>query len=282
MRFEIRHETVYRYSAPVRLGPQLLRLRPRCDGAQRTIDYECRIEPEPGQRSVQLDAYGNLIEQAWFLGETTELRIVSRSVVDTVRSNPFDYLLDPSASSLPLSYPSALRAPLAGYRDGGELAPEVIRLANSLAAGLRQEPIGFLMQLSRWLSENIEHEIREQGHAHAPEVTLARGRGACRDVAVLFIALCRHQGVAARYVTGYQARSAVPREQRCMHAWPEVYLPGGGWRGFDPTHGVAVADAHVAVAAAPAPQDAAPLSGSFGGETVSSSLSYEVRIETCP
>lgn len=282
MRFEIRHETVYRYSAAVRLGPQLLRLRPRCDGGQTSIEYECLIEPEPDQRSVQLDAYGNLIEQAWFVGETTRLRIVSRAVVDTVRDNPFDYLLDPSLSSLPLSYPAALRAPLAGYRDGGELAPEVIRLANALAVGHRQEPVGFLMELSRWLSENIEHEIREQGQAHAPQVTLASGRGACRDVAVLFIAVCRHQGIAARYVTGYQARSAVPREQRYMHAWPEVYLPGGGWRGFDPTHGMAVADAHVAVASAPAPQDAAPVSGSFSGGAVSSSLSYEVRIDAGP
>jgi transglutaminase-like putative cysteine protease len=279
MRFEIRHETVYGYSAPVRLGPQLLRLRPRYDGAQQTIDYECLIEPAPSRRSVQLDAYGNLIEQAWFLGETSELRIVSRALVDTLRTNPFDYLLEPSAVGLPFSYPAALRAPLAGYRDGGEIAPEVIRLANSLAAGVRQQPVGFLVELSRWLSENIDHEVREQGIAHPPEVTLAKGRGACRDVAMLFIAVCRHQGIAARYVTGYQARSAVPRERRYMHAWPEVYLPGGGWRGFDPTHGIAVADAHVAVAAAPGPEGAAPVSGSFSGESVSSTLTYEVRID---
>ncbi|MGB7934938.1 MAG: transglutaminase-like domain-containing protein [Gammaproteobacteria bacterium] len=107
------------------------------------------------------------------------------------------------------------------------------------------------------------------GPPQPPEVTLDRGRGACRDLAVLFITMCRLQGIAARFVSGYQARAETEHPRRYLHAWPEVYLPGGGWRGYDPGHGDAVAGA-------------APIEGSFYGAGASSSLEYELNIKTRP
>lgn len=132
-------------------------------------------------------------------------------------------------------------------------------------------------RLNARLHRQIRHEIRDSGQPPAPEITLRRGRGACRDLTVLFMAACRSQGLAARFVSGYQKGDG-NRPRRYMHAWPEIYLPGGGWRGFDPTLGLAVADQHVAVAAAARPEAAAPLEGHFHGATTST-LEAEVRID---
>lgn len=279
MRFKVRHLTTYRYDRPVRLGPQVLRLRPRDDGTQRLVDYRCEVDPAPSLRSRYLDLEGNPVEQLWFLGETTALTIDSRFEVETTRANPFDFLPDGPDTGLPLRYPDALRPQVAAYRDTGDVGTEVVRLGNEIAAAVRHEPVGFLSALCRWLHEHVEHVVRETGAPQAPALTLERRRGACRDVGVLFMAVCRGQGFAARYVSGYQARAAVERDRRYLHAWPEVYLPGGGWRGFDPTHGSAVADSHVAVAAARRPEGAAPVSGSFAGEGARAELGFDVRIE---
>jgi transglutaminase-like putative cysteine protease len=96
---------------------------------------------------------------------------------------------------------------------------------------------------------------------------------------VLFIAACRAGGLAARFVSGYQDRSAMDTPERYLHAWPEAYIPGHGWQGFDPTRGMAVGGGHVPVAAAPDPAGAMPVEGSYFGEA-RSNLSFEVRIRT--
>ena len=111
-----------------------------------------------------------------------------------------------------------------------------------------------------------------------PRVTLEKGQGACRDLAVLFVAACRALGFGARFVSGYHQGHSEPM-RRDLHAWAEVYLPGGGWRGYDPSLGLAVADRHVAVAAGTRPDQAAPISGSFRGTGVSSRMRAEIRME---
>jgi len=109
-------------------------------------------------------------------------------------------------------------------------------------------------------------------------IALRRKEGACRDLAVLFMDICRSLGLAARFVSGYKYSPDTP-DQHELHAWAEVYLPGAGWRGYDPSWGLAVADHHVALAAGPAPQDAMPVTGTFRGTDVLSSLDYSVEIE---
>ena len=136
----------------------------------------------------------------------------------------------------------------------------------------------FLEHLSQTLFSRFERRIRVEGVAQAPARTLAARSGACRDPTVLFMATCRRLRIATRFVCGYQARADTSDGQRHLHAWPEVFVPGLGWRGYDPTHGVPVTDGHVALSAAADQADTMPVEGSFFGSDVTSTLEYRVQI----
>jgi transglutaminase-like putative cysteine protease len=280
MQFAVRHITTYRYSAPVHLGPHILRLTPRSDGKQRLLEQTCHVSPRPALQSSALDAEGNAVMRLWFTGLTGELRIESDVRVETLQDNPYDYIVDTPSTSLPMPYNQHESALLASYRYPGEVAPEVVRLAADMARQAQHKTLGFLDILNSFLHVEIGREIREQGEARSPAVTLASRRGACRDLAVLFIAICRIQGIAARFVSGYQARAERPGRRRYLHAWPEVYIPGGGWRGYDPSHGIAVADAHVCLAASCKAPGAAPVEGCWYGDEAQSRMEVELAIDT--
>jgi transglutaminase-like putative cysteine protease len=282
MHFEIEHVTTYSYNRHVQLGPHVLRLTPRCDGSRRLLEYSCEISPRPSLQSSALDAEGNVVTRLWFIGETPQLRIASTFRLETLQDNPYDYLLETPATSLPMPYNERETPLLAAYRYPGAPPTSVITLAMQIARRTGRNTLAFLNDLNEMLHRDFEREIRPTGPPLPPEVTLKRGCGACRDLAVLFITMCRLQGIAARFVSGYQARAETERPHRYLHAWPEVYLPGGGWRGYDPSHGSAVADAHVAVAAACNAVDAAPVEGSFYGAGAGSRLEYELAIRTRP
>jgi transglutaminase-like putative cysteine protease len=277
MRFEIEHDTRYQYSAPVALGPQTVRLRPRPDGAVRELEWTLTLNPEPQVRSDQLDAEGNLVARLWFLGETRHLEIGVRLCAETSRPNAFAFVPDLGANRLPMDYAPAEAAALALYRPQG--APDVAlrALVAQIEAASDGSPTGFLVALNQWIYTQIEREIRDQGTAQSAAQTLRLRRGACRDQTVLFVAAARAVGLAARFVSGYQDKSAMETDRRYLHAWPEVYLPGGGWRGFDPTRGIAVADGHVPVAASTTSAGAAPVEGSYQG-SARSEMGFRLRI----
>ncbi|MEZ5787800.1 MAG: transglutaminase family protein [Xanthobacteraceae bacterium] len=273
MRFRVVHATDYSYDVPVTLGPHIVRLRPRADGTVRLVGYALKVAPEPVMRSEGLDLNSNAVTHLWFSGTTTRLSVESAFEVETLRTNPFDFLPVAEIARLPAEGPAEL-APCRAPR--GSLADAVVALSDGLANACRHDTLGFLSALNTHLFERIAHDLRHDGEAHPPEQTLAAGIGACRDITMLFLAACRAQGLAGRFVSGYQARSKRP--ERHLHAWPEIYLPGGGWRGFDPTRGLAIADTHVAVAAAPTPAGAMPIEGSFSG-SARSRLTYDISIE---
>jgi transglutaminase-like putative cysteine protease len=280
MRFDIRHVTRYRYDRPVHLGPHILRLKPRADGNQRLLDYRCTVAPEPAVQSNVLDAEGNQITRLWFTGRTHELCIASSSRVETLLDNPYGYLVDNPATGLPMPYEQNEAALLAACRHPGTHATAVSELAERLARESAHNTLAFLSALNGFLHAGIAREIRAEGPPQSPACTLQRGRGACRDLAVLFIAVCRLQGIAARFVSGYQAHAEIARRRRYLHAWPEVYIPGGGWRGYDPSHGTAVADAHVPVAASCRAAGALPVSGAFFADGAHSTMDFELHIHT--
>jgi transglutaminase-like putative cysteine protease len=238
--------------------------------------FEIHIEPEPCALSQCLDVEGNVVTHAWFDGDTERLRVTSQSEVETLRTNAFDYSLDPSASRLPLCYTAGLEMLLAPYSLRVEPDDYIEKFAQEIANEASGNTVDFLERLNRRLHETCAHIIRETGVPQAAEITLRQRRGSCRDLAVLFIDACRAVGIAARFVSGYQRYGGNP-EKRYMHAWPEVFLPGGGWRGYDPTHGDAVADHHVAVAAAREPAGATPVEGTYFGESVP--LTMQVRVQ---
>jgi transglutaminase-like putative cysteine protease len=274
MRFSICHETHYRYSSPVTLAAHVLRLTPRADGAH--LHWRrLTVDPMPGISRDTVDRYGNTVTELAFEGLTDHLRIESRFEIETraAQSPPLPPLLK-------LPWPPG-GAP-SDYLPPTEEDASVRTFAEGLASQSGWDAAGFLERLNATLFARMDRGIRAGGGAQAPAYTLATGKGACRDLTVLFMAACRSLGVAARFVSGYQAYAETPDGRRHLHAWPEVFLPGLGWRGFDPMHGLSVTDGHVALCAAPEQAETMPVEGGFFGAGVTSSLTYDVRITVTP
>ena len=277
MKFAIRHHTVYRYSHPVRLGPQLLRFHPREDGAQRVVDHQISITPTPLGLNDHIDLEGNRVSEVWFEGETDRFEIDVSMQVETLRRNAFDFILAPESVVLPISH--AYDAACAqSYLQRIDADDAVTAFAAELSLAVNRNTLSFLERLNRQIFAEFVPLIRDNGEPQSPALTLHTRHGACRDLSVLFVDCCRAEGIPARFASGYQKGHA-RLERRYLHAWPEVYLPGAGWRGFDPTHGEAVADTHVTVAAAAHPRDTMPVTGSFRGERVTSALDFTVEIQ---
>ncbi len=277
MHIAVIHSTVYRYSNAVYLEPHTIRLRPREHAAQRLLGFSLEIEPAPAGRAEILDQDGNAVTHAWFDGTTSSLTIRTAFELETLRTNPFDFLLTAGDRDIPVQYEEALRTPLVPYLRAGH-DPAVRSFAQEIANASAWNTMEFLAALNRRLFETTKHVTRRDGAPHPPGRTLADGEGSCRDTAVLFCAACRSMGIAARFVSGYERDAALQSAGGDLHAWVEVYLQGGGWRGYDPSRGLAAADAHVAVAAASDPLLAAPVAGTFRGDAVSG-MTYSIAMQ---
>jgi len=264
MRIQVHHSTQYLYDSPVFLEPHTLRLRPRDDGAQRLLSYRLEISPPPAGRSDCLDQDGNVAVEAWFDHRLTEWRIESEFEIETLRENPFDFVASTGMLALAPVYPASVAASLAPYLEPSQPPPAVGQFAASAAAAAGGRTLEFLTVLNRRLFEGFAHEVRDSGPPHPPEVTLGLKAGTCRDLVVLFAAAARAVGIPTRFVSGYEAGAAEQGKGE-LHAWAEVYLQGGGWRGYDPAAGLAASTRHVAVAAAADPRLAAPITGAFRG-----------------
>src|SRR5262245_3348355 len=282
MLFTIDHTTEYRFTRPVFFEPHQLRFCPRSDGAQRLTRFDLHIEPTPAGITQSLDAEGNIVTLAWFNELHDRMVLRATSEVETLRENPYDYLVTPLNQRLPIGY-QPWEAALLGPSLKRSAVPIHVDPARDLGEQLREASRGEVVPFLARLTETICHRFkvvhRESGSPWPPATTIEQRQGACRDLAVLWIDICRSVGLAARFVSGYQEGDA-DQDKRYLHAWAEVYLPGAGWRGFDPTHGLAVADRHVAVAASADPQHAAPISATFRGNNVEAEMSADVVIET--
>jgi len=283
--YRITHDTRYQYSQPVQLRPHTLRLCPRNDGIQWLRKFEIVVSPQPSQQRYWLDADGNTCLQVTFDAAIESLKIITTSEVETTRENPFDYLAEPWALQLPVDYPSAIALQLkpylewpAGWGVDEALSPDVIDVARQIKRESNYSVGYFLTSLAQFIPEQCAYQQRLEGDPYPPAVTLAKRSGTCRDYAVLFVAVCRAVGLAARFVSGYQEGDLDGDVPHDLHAWAEVYVPGGGWRGFDPTLGLAVGDRHIALAAAVDPKQAAPVSGKLASGP--SSLTAETSLKS--
>lgn len=289
--FRVRHETTYTYNQSVSLKPHLVRLRPRSNHWQSLREYRLEVSPEPVGRSDVLDLDGNAIVKLWFDTPTDKLQLVSTSVVETHQTNPFNFLLDPTMLRFPFDYPSSLRSQLQPYLNPlGTLPatgdPIATELAEELLHLTENDPIQFLGDLNQRIYTQCDYIVRPDGAPRSPGITWRNKRGSCRDFAVLFVAVCRAAGLAARFVSGYQ-EGDLDTEAWDLHAWVEVYLPGAGWRGYDPTHGLLVADGHIALVASPYPSYAAPVEGTVvplrspaeGGSPPSADLRFDIHLD---
>lgn len=284
MKISVAHSTIYYYDFPVYLEPHIFRLRPRENSAQRLLAFDLQITPTPAGTTECLDQDGTLALNAWFNAPTSELRVVSRFTVEMLRANPFDYVLASESLNLPLWYLDPLCAALSPYRSDVNVAESVKQYAQSVAAGVQRNTLSFLSALSLKLFQTCHQVTRPYGPPWPSNQTLEAQQGSCRDLAVLFCDACRVMGIAARFVSGYEcasALSAMNNEQAYMHAWAEVYLPGIGWRGYDPARGLAVSNQHIAVAAGFDHDLASPVAGWYSGGS-GSRMEASLRLQVCP
>lgn len=277
MIYEIRHRLDYQYSSPVYLEPHCLHLLPRSDAWQSLKQFHLKVEPQPTVISEITDALGNSAHKIWFRGLTDKLVLEASSVVEITRRNPFDYLLCDNLLSLPAHYSDSLIPLLEPYRKQEGIDQAVEEFARGIAFRTGHETLGFLSELCLEIHNRIRHVTRKDGSPWSPERTLMEGKGACRDLSALFIACCRSQGLAARFTSGY-GQSLDNLSFGELHAWAEVYLEGGGWRGYDPSMGLAVSEQHVALASSPIPEFVSPVKGFFRANGAASSLQTQVKI----
>ena len=263
MLYHICHQSTYSYSQTVLLKPHILNLRPHCNSWQQLRSYSVQISPPPEARSEYTDLDGNSPIKLWFTQPTQTLSVQVTSTVETLQTNPFLFLLEPWATTLPFDYPQSLAAQLSSYLQphGLSVHPGVVELTQNLLHKSDGIPLDFLTVLNQHINQSCSYIHRASGRPWSPGMTWTQKQGSCRDLCVLFMEVCRQVGLAARFVSGYQEGD--PDAANDLHAWVEVYLPGAGWRGYDPTLGLAVSDRHIAVTASAIPKYAAPIVGTF-------------------
>jgi transglutaminase-like putative cysteine protease len=277
----VEHSTVYRYDPAVTLAPHTFRLRPRMTSTQRLLAFELNILPAAAREVECLDQDGNLTLQTWFAGPTEHLSVFSRFTVELLRENPFDFLLSGASMNLPLWYTDTLCSALAPYRNDTAVSPAVKQYARWVAAGVQWNTLSFLTALNTHLFQTCRHVNRPDGLPWSSDLTLSLHEGSCRDLAVLFCDACRVMGIAARFVSGYEC-AAAGQQDGYMHAWAEVYLPDAGWRGYDPSRGLAVTNAHIAVAAGFDYDLASPIAGLYWGGGSRMEASIKMRTDPGP
>jgi transglutaminase-like putative cysteine protease len=279
MHLEVKHQLSYIYSKEIFLEPTVLRLKPRDDFSQKLESFQQEISPAPTGHSDSLDLFNNHQTLAWFSEKQSKISLKTHFKIETILANPFNYLItDPQVLKLPAKY-SADQVALEPYLHRPHQDKSVENLADALLHESDNNTLNFLYHMTDYIHREIQQIIRAVGDPLEPQKTLRRKEGACRDMAVLFMDLCRAMGLAARFVSGYKYNPDA-KDSHDLHAWAEVYLPGAGWRGYDPSMGLAVADHHVALASGPTPQEAAPVSGNFRGTDALSRMDYEVDIQS--
>lgn len=279
------HATHYTYDRPVALGPQIVRLRPTPHCRTPIADYGLTVQPAEHALNWQHDPYGNWLARYLFSGKTTEFSVAVALTADLAPVNPFDFFVEPDAECWPFHFAAELHDDLAPFSKPEPAGP---RLAGFVRA-ISREPrntVEFLVDLNRQIAHTIHYLVRVEPGVQAPEETLAAGAGSCRDTAWLFVQILRHLGMPARFVSGYliQLRSdpapdngdGVKSDTADLHAWTEVYLPGAGWIGLDPTSGLLCAEGHIPLAATPHFRSAAPISGTV--EPATATFNHAMRV----
>lgn len=281
-RLNISHVTEYRFAAPVSLQAHRLLLHPR---ESHNIRIESSVLDIFPAHVVQWkrDVLDNSVAVVRFSHMTERLLITSNVVIQHYDDNPFDFLIDDYAVAHPFAYANDEQAELAPFRQPVYPADQLQVQAWLDSLGLIRpiQTFALLDQMNRSISSQFRYQMREEPGVQSPAFTLTSNSGSCRDFAALFIEACRHLGLASRFVSGYLDTLLSGDSHGSTHAWAEVYLPGAGWKGFDPTSGEVTGNRHIATAVARHPEAVPPVAGSYlGPPNLSPVLSVAVRVST--
>ncbi len=279
MKLGLRYETTYRYGEPVAFSPHELRLFPRGDSFHRIRRVDLRVNDHVTVRYSR-DFFDNTVVTIFFPERLAELHIALEIDLDLEAKNPFDFILESDAVEMPFNYETELREILRPYlKRNGTGALNIPGW--SPPNGERSGTVSALVRLNEALHKNVEYERREEGAALSPNETLRRGRGACRDLAVLLAEILRASGLAARLVSGYlrSTDEETRHAEGSLHAWTEVFLPGAGWVGLDPTNGVFCNHNWISTAVGLRPAQITPIAGSYYHKTrVASEMTSKLEL----
>lgn len=293
IRVALHHKTVYHYDRPITIYPQIVRLRPAPHCRTKIEAYSLKIEPAEHFINWQQDPYGNFLARLVFPKPARKLSIEVNVVADMTVVNPFDFFLDDSAKNYPVQYEGWQHTELLPFLQTEPMGPRMQEYINSIDR-TETPTIDFLVALNHKVQGDVGYLIRLEPGVQSPEETLEKRSGSCRDSAWLMVQVLRHLGLAARFVSGYliqlvadikplEGPEGPKTDFTDLHAWAEVYLPGAGWVGMDPTSGLLTGEGHVPLAATPDPIGAAPLTGAI--ESCDGSLDFHMevtRIEESP
>ncbi|CAN5462627.1 transglutaminase family protein [soil metagenome] len=272
------HRTTYSYDRAVALGSHVVRLRPAPHTRTPILSYSLRVQPEDNWLNWQQDAFGNYLARLVFHEKTTILEFVVDLVADMTTINPFDFFVDESAERFPFTYEPSLEKDLARYLEADASGPLLTDwmhdrtrdLVADAEEGMRT--IDVLVAVNQRLQSDIAYTTRMEPGVQDPEVTLGKALGSCRDSGWLLVQIMRRLGIASRFVSGYLVQlaadvkaldgpSGTDVDFTDLHAWTEVFLPGAGWVGMDPTSGLFAGEGHIPLACTPEPRSAAPVEG---------------------
>lgn len=277
IRVGLNHKTQYLYDKPVQLSPHVFRLRPAVHSRTPIESYSFRIKPEKHFINWQQDPFGNYLARVVFPEKTRELSIEVDLIADMTVINPFDFFVEEYAEQYPFSYDAQLRKELIPYLEIKEHGP----LLEKFLSGVERSPtpiVDFLVGLNQRLYQQVNYSVRLESGVQTCEETLSRAIGSCRDTGWLLVQVLRHLGLAARFVSGYLVQltadiksldgpSGPEHDFTDLHAWTEVYVPGAGWIGLDPTSGLFAGEGHIPLACTADPVSAAPVTGGYDGDS---------------
>jgi len=271
IRVALNHKTTYSYDRAVSLSPHIFRLRPAVHSRTKIESYSLKITPKDHFINWQQDPFGNYQARVVFPEKTTELKIEVEVIADMVVINPFDFFVEEYAEKFPFQYQGELPKELVPYLEIRETGPLLKQWVMSIDRS--EKTINdFLVYINQKLNKDINYSIRMEAGVQTCEETLSRKIGSCRDTAWLLVQIFRYLGLAARFVSGYLIQltadikaldgpSGTPVDFTDLHAWVEVYIPGAGWIGLDPTSGLFAGEGHIPLACTPDYISAAPVVG---------------------
>jgi uncharacterized protein (DUF2126 family) len=267
----LRHTTRYRFDRAVSLSPHVVRLRPAAHSRTPVLAYTLKVSPSRHFINWQQDPFGNWLARLVFPEKIRELAVDVELIADLTVINPFDFFLEEYADHWPFQYPQALRQELTPYLETEPLGPLLAAWLSRLDRSVRGT-VDFLVHVNRELHQTIGYTIRLEPGVQTCEQSLEKAQGSCRDSGWLLVQVLRQLGLAARFVSGYLVQlapdeksldgpSGPARDFTDLHAWAEVYIPGAGWIGLDPTSGLFAGEGHIPLACTPSPPSAAPIEG---------------------
>ncbi len=268
---KLTHKTAYSYDRSIAMGPQTIRLRPAPHCRTPILAYSLTVTPKTHWLNWLQDPFGNFQARVILPEPTEEFSVTVDLVADMAVINPFDFFVDDAVKAWPFDYDPVLAAELKPNMERLPASPKFDAYVRDLGI-TSKVTIDVLIDLNRKLSKDIGYLIRMEPGVQTPEETLAKGSGSCRDSGWLLVQILRRLGLAARFVSGYLIQltpdekpldgpAGTSKDFTDLHAWAEVYVPGAGWIGLDPTSGLLAGEGHIPLAATPNPSSAAPISG---------------------